>query len=294
MIYLLVLLFIPVLLMVVFVVAIHLSFRAPRLPNEVTPKDYGMHSETYEIKGQQGSQLSVWWMDAEQPSRTTVVILHGWGANKSLLLPLAKPFYAEGYNVLLLDAHNHGDSQKRGVSTMPKFAEDVTSAVNWLKQHKADACQQTIVVGHSVGAAAVLLAAANGLQTNVVIAIASFVHPKLMMQRALQKVAGVPGFVLLISNYVQWVIGHQFDEIAPITSITKISQPTLLVHGDADSVIPLSDFHKLCEAQNKSKKSRTIECLEIPQAEHDSIDKIEEHFAELNNFIQRHLPSKTL
>jgi len=294
MIYFLLLLLIPVLLILAFIAAIHFGFKAPRLSNDDTPAEYGMKSETHNLVGQQGSQLSVWWMNAKQPSSTTVVILHGWGANKSLLLPLAKPFYAEGYNVLLLDAHNHGDSQKRGTSTMPKFAEDVTSAVDWLKQHKADACKQIIVVGHSVGAAAVLLAAANGLQANVVIAIASFVHPKLMMQRSLQKMAGVPGLVPLISRYVQWVIGHQFDEIAPITSITKIRQPTLLVHGDADSVIPLSDFHLLCEAQHKSEKNRNIECLAILKAEHDSIDKIEAHFSELNDFINRHLwPNKT-
>ena len=288
------LLLIPVLLILAFVAAIHLGFKAPRLSNDIHPSEYGMKAETHNLVGQQGSQLSIWWIAADQPSDITVVIMHGWGANKSLLLPLAKPFYAEGYNVLLLDAHNHGDSEKRGVSTMPKFAEDVTSAMDWLKQNRVDASQQVIVVGHSVGAAAVLLAAANGLQANVVIAIASFVHPKLMMQRSLQKVSSVPGLVPLISRYVQWVIGHQFDEIAPLTSISKIQQPTLLVHGSVDSVIPLDDFHLLCDAQNESKNNRHIECLEIPEAEHDSIDKIEEHFGELNDFIHGHLAPNNL
>ncbi|MBN2866135.1 MAG: alpha/beta fold hydrolase [Thiotrichales bacterium] len=287
--YFLLLLLLPVILILLFVVAIHLSFRAPRLSNDQTPAEYAMAYQTHQIQGQQGSQLSVWWLQAELPSDTTVVILHGWGANKSLLLPLAKPFHNKGYNVLLLDAHNHGDSQKRGVSTMPKFAEDVTSAVDWLHQHQTNDSKQVVVVGHSVGAAAVLLAAAKGLKVNVVIAIASFVHPKLMMQRSLQKVAGVPGLVRLISNYVQWVIGHQFDDIAPLTSITKLQQPTLLVHGSADSVIPMSDFHLLCEAKDKSEHNRNIACLEIADADHDSIDKIEAHFSELHDFIKSHL-----
>lgn len=286
------LLLIPVLLILAFVSAIHLGFRAPRLNNDVHPSAHGMNYQAHNVVGQQGSKLSVWWVEAEQPSDTTVVIMHGWGANKSLLLPLAKPFHETGYNVLMLDAHNHGDSQKRGTSTMPKFAEDVTSAVGWLKQNQTNASDKVIVVGHSVGAAAVLLAAANGLQANVVITIASFVHPKLMMQRSLQKVAGVPGLVRLISGYVQWVIGHKFDDIAPITSLSKIQQPTLLVHGDADRVIPLSDFHLLCEAQRQSEKNQTIACLEIADADHDSIDKIEAHFSELNDFINQHLVLK--
>lgn len=283
------LIFLPVLLILGFIAAIHLSFRAPRLSNVALPMDYGLDAQTHEFTGQQGSKLSVWWVDALQPSETTVVILHGWGANKSYMLPLAKPFHQEGYNVLLLDAHNHGDSEKRGVPSMPKFAEDLASAVHWLNQNKPKACQQTIVVGHSVGAAAVLLAAAKGLQASVFISLASFVHPELIMQRTLSKLKPVPGLIPLISNYVQWAIGRKFDVIAPITSIQKINQPTLLVHGTADRVIPLSDFHLLCNGTQK----KNIQCLEIPEADHDSIDKIEAHFSQLHDFIKKHInPAK--
>ena len=279
------LIFLPILLILGFIVAIHLGFKAPRLSNNALPIDYALDAQTYTFTGQQGSQLSIWWINALQPCATTVVILHGWGANKSFMLPLAKPFHKAGYNLLLIDAHNHGDSEKRGVSTMPKFAEDLASAAHWLNQNKPKACQQTIVVGHSVGAAAVLLAAAKGLKATVFISLASFVHPELIMQRTLKKLKPVPGLIPLISNYVQWVIGYKFDVIAPITSIKKIAQPTLLVHGTADSVIPLSDFHLLCNATQKEN----IKCLEIPEAGHDSIDKIEAHFTELHDFIKKHL-----
>ena len=279
------LIFLPILLILGFIVAIHLGFKAPRLSNNALPIDYALDAQTYTFTGQQGSQLSIWWINALQPCATTVVILHGWGANKSFMLPLAKPFHKAGYNLLLIDAHNHGDSEKRGVSTMPKFAEDLESALHWLNQNKPKSGQQTIVVGHSVGAAAVLLAAANGLKATVFISLASFVHPELIMQRTLKKLKPVPGLIPLISNYVQWAIGYKFDVIAPITSIKKIAQPTLLVHGTEDSVIPLSDFHLLCNATQKEN----IKCLEIPEAGHDSIDKIEAHFNELHDFIKKHL-----
>ena len=212
------LIFLPILLILGFIVAIHLGFRAPRLSNDALPIDYALDAQTYTFAGQQGSQLSIWWINAVQPSDTTVVILHGWGANKSFMLPLAKPFHQAGYNILLIDAHNHGNSEKRGVSTMPKFAEDLESALHWLNQNKPKACQQTIVVGHSVGAAAVLLAAAKGLKATVFISLASFVHPELIMQRTLKNLKPLPGLIPLISNYVQWAIGHKFDVIAPITS----------------------------------------------------------------------------
>ena len=279
------LILLPILLVVGLIVAIHLSFKAPRFSNDLDPNNEGLDYQTYEFTGNQQSQLSAWWIPSIESSNTTVLLIHGWGANKSMMLPLAKPFHTAGYNLLVMDAHNHGDSQKRGVSTMPKFAEDVQSGADWLMQNKPTESQKLIVVGHSVGAAAVLLAAAKELKADIFIAIASFVHPKLMMQRHLSKLQAVPGLVKGISSYVQWVIGHKFDDIAPSTSVTKIKVPTLLVHGDADKVIPLDDHHMLC---NVAKKEH-IECLQIPDADHDSIDKIEQHFSSINEFIERHL-----
>lgn len=285
MIYWLIPLILMVALMTAFLVVIHLSFRAPRCPNTLQPSDDCLPFESIVFKGLQGSLLSAWWIPAIQPKDSTVMIMHGWGANKSMMLPLAKPFYEAGFNVFLIEAHNHGDSQKRGVSNMPKFAEDLHSAVAFLQQHYPQDSQNKIIVGHSVGAAATLLAAAQGINANLFIAISSFAHPKLMMQRYLQRLGRIPGLVNLISNYVQWVIGHRFDEIAPMNSIQRINKPTLLIHGEVDQVIPLSDHLLLC----KTAPAPFIECMEIPGADHDSIDKIEHHFTALLNFIDGHL-----
>ncbi|BBP43441.1 alpha/beta hydrolase [Thiosulfativibrio zosterae] len=276
---------IPLLLIAAFLVAIHISFRAPRCPNLEQPTAYDLPFKLIAFKGLQGTLLSAWWIEAAQKSDTTVLILHGWGANKSMMLPLAKPFYAAGFNVLLIDAHNHGDSQKRGVSNMPKFAEDLNSAINWLQKHYPTENQKQIIVGHSVGAAATLLAASQDIHANAFIAISSFAHPKLMMQRYLKRLDVFPGLVTLISSYVQWVIGYRFDTIAPVNTLQQIHKPVLLIHGDADQVIPLSDHLLLCQAAAK----QSVECLEIAGADHDSIDKIELHFNKVLNFIEKYL-----
>lgn len=268
-------------LILLFIAAIHIGFRAPRLANIQTPSDYGLNYQSVQFEGKQQSLLSSWWLEAESQSTTSVVILHGWGANKSIMLPLAKPFVAAGVNVLLLDAHNHGDSEKRGTSSMPKFAEDLDSAISWLKANRPDQSQTVYVMGHSVGAAATLLNAATHPQADGYIAIASFAHPKLMMQRQLGKLNRLPGLVWLINEYVQWVIGHRFEKIAPVTSIQKISKPVLCVHGTADQVIPLGDHQMLCQAAN----SKQAQCLEIPGADHDSIDLIDQHFGPIQSFV---------
>jgi len=196
---------------------IHIGYRIPREPNTVTPEDYHWPFENLKITNEQGISLDTWWIPAQnRQSHKTAVIIHGWSANKSTMLPLAHCFHEQDYHVLMLDAHNHGESDKNGAATMPKFADDLQAALLWVKANKSKESELLVAVGHSVGAAATLLAAARQqTPADIFIAISSFAHPKLMMQRQLQKLNKVPGLVKLISNYIEWVVGYKFDDIAP-------------------------------------------------------------------------------
>ncbi len=46
-------------------------------------------------------------------------------------------------------------------------------------------------------------------------------------------------------RYVERTIGHRFETFAPVRTIGRITAPVLLVHGDRDTVIPVSDAHEL-------------------------------------------------
>ena len=293
-------------LAILLIILIHIGFKAPRTANESSPADYSWHFEKHEIANPHGIKLPAWWIAAKQPSQRTLIVLHGWGANKSLMLPLAKPFYAHDFNILLIDAHNHGDAPKKGVSTMPKFADDLSATSAWVKKNKKQQSASLIVMGHSVGAAATLLCAARSAKekatsnpessatidsthADLYIAVSSFAHPRLVMQRQLSKLKRFPWLVNLIINYVQWVIGYDLDEIAPLNSIKVIQQynpelPLLLIHGTEDQTIPIEDHESLC-VHNYPKSH----CLQIEEADHDSIDEIEKNFPKLLEFINKHL-----
>lgn len=279
------LVFILVGVLLLLIVGIHVGFRAPRLANQITPSSLDLPYENLSIVTSSGKRLSCWWIASPKPSELTLVILHGWGANKSCMLPFARHCVELQANVLLMDAHNHGDSDVRGTSTMPKFSEDLTSVLIWLKQNKPSQSQSLVALGHSVGAAATLLTAARNPIADAYIAIASFAHPKLMMQRQLGKLNYVPGLYRFVSAYVQWAIGHRLDDIAPITSVQKITKPLLCIHGTADRLIPVSDFEQLCQAAN----SEWVSCYQVEGADHDSIDLIDAHFDVIESFIAKHV-----
>ena len=262
---------------------IHQGFRAPRIREGKTPAESGMNYQEVSIPARKGKQLFGWFLPG-QPSRATIIIIHGWGGNAELMLPLAHPFHEAGLNVLLIDARNHGRSDGSGHSSLPRFAEDIDSAIDWIAEHKGG---EVILLGHSVGGGAVLFAASRRTDISAVISISAFAHPKWMMHRYLSE-KKIPRLLINgILNYVEWLIGQRFDTIAPMNTACKVHCPVLLVHGKEDKTIPLSDALTIMN----NCKENSIKLLQIEGADHDSVDKIEAHAHHLTNFLKEEIPS---
>jgi len=270
------------LLIGLFLAALHLGFQAPRIREQGTPGNLGLAYETVHIPTLSGKRLFAWLLPVPGAS-TSIIILHGWGGNAELMLPMALPFHQAGINVLLIDARNHGNSDADSSSSMLRFAEDLDYAIHWLRQHHPGRTQRLALLGHSAGAGAVLLTASKRRDVAAVISVSAFAHPKWMMKRYLQRLH-LPDWVMdFIMDYRQWIIGRRFDDIAPMNTVCKIACPVLLVHGRADTTVPVEDARAIA----KSCPEAHLSLLEIDGAEHDSVDKIEQHGFELVSFLQQ-------
>lgn len=268
-------------LVLLFVMAVHLGFKAPRVVEQGDPGDLGINFRQVSIPIRRGKNLFGWYLIAsDAPDTSCVVVLHGWGANAEIMLPLAQPLYNAGMNVLLIDVRNHGQSPWDGYSAMPKFAEDAGAAVDWLYANTDTT--RVALLGHSVGAAAVLLEASRRKDIAAVISIASFAHPEWLMERWLQGLRMPAPLIKLVLRYIEVVIGYKFGNISPIQTIRDVECPVLLVHGDEDEAVPVSDFRAI-EASFMAGKDQS---LLIEVAHHGSIDKIEEHGHEMVGFLQ--------
>lgn len=266
----------------VLLVMIHLGFRAPRRVEQITPADLGFEFSQAWIPTVRQRRLFSWLLPAERQSDEWIVMLHGWGGNAEMMLPLVRPFHSAGWGVLLFDARNHGSSDGDGMSSMPRFAEDLDHVIDWLQERAKDVAKLRIaLLGHSVGAGAVLLAAARRGDIAAVISISAFAHPKWMMRRYLDRRWIPKCFVGLINAYVQWVIGHRFADIAPVSTACEVTAPVLLVHGTEDKIVPVADAHQIYEQCCE----RGVKLFEVPDAGHTSIDRIEENAQLLVDFL---------
>jgi hypothetical protein len=107
--------------------AVHLALRARRVRETGTPADHGLAFEAVRTPTVRGRYLFGWLLPPPGAART-VVVLHGWGSDAELMLPIAAPLRRAGLNALLCGARNHGQDDSDTFSSLPRFAEDLGQA----------------------------------------------------------------------------------------------------------------------------------------------------------------------
>lgn len=284
---------------------------APRVPHHTDPGALGLAFETLRIGTEHGKSLHAWFIPApgsacdgsdhaaspgadladgerddaraEFESAPAVVVMHGWGGNAALMLPLARPLHEAGYATLFVDARCHGASDDDSFASLPRFAEDAEHAFAWLAAQPGVDPARIALLGHSVGAGAVLFAASRTPQVAAVVSVAAFSHPAAMMRRwlAAKRIPEKP-IGRYILDYVQKTIGHRFDDIAPVNTIARIRRPVLLVHGADDEVVPIDEAMQIYAMRGDTP----VELMTL-SGDHESFVDLEHHVGRLVEFLGR-------
>lgn len=214
--------------------------------------------------------LRGWLFTAGSSRLPAVVVMHGWGSSAADMAPVGRMLGEAGFQALLLDARCHGRSDGDDFASMPRFAEDVEVAIAWLRMQPFVDPRRIALLGHSVGAGACLLAASRDPRVVGVVSVASMAHPAWFMGAALAR-QGVPRLLRTGAlRYVEGVIGHRYDDFAPVRSINGIHCPILLAHGELDTTVPVSDAHLLQAAAPPG-----TELVVVPGAGHDDLEALQ-------------------
>jgi alpha-beta hydrolase superfamily lysophospholipase len=192
-----------------------------------------------------------------------VVLAHGWTSHCLRMSMFVDPLLQAGYQVLIYNARGHGDSDPSPFISQAQFAADLTAAVRYARSRAA----HVAVVGHSMGAAAAIIAAADGAPVEAVVSLAPPTHP-VQASVDILKADGIDGDLILhrIGAHVQAIIGRPFDSFAPERRIAEVACPVLVMHGTADEVVPVAHFHRLQQVAGPN-----VEMLLVEGANHDAV-----------------------
>jgi len=259
------------------------GLRAPRIAHELPPGGATRRFERW-LPGADGSRLFAWHLPSPRTGKApAAVLMHGWGANAAMLLPVAQPLQDAGWHVLLPDARCHGRSDDSEFTSLPRFAEDIDAALEWLGTQPGVDRSRIVLIGHSVGAAAALYCASRRSDLAGVVSVSAFAHPAEVMRRWLaeRRIPFHPvGWYVL--RHVQRVIGASFDAIAPVNTIAQVGCPVLLVHGIDDEIVPHGDAARLAAAG----RTGAVQCLSV-EGTHDLAQAMRRHQPALLRFLDR-------
>jgi pimeloyl-ACP methyl ester carboxylesterase len=184
-----------------------------------------------------GDGLPAWYIAGER-GRPVIVVVHGYGGNRTATVEVGPPFRALGYGLLFIDlgyvsgARPYGGGQRE--------AGEVTAAVRWVVDTvKAPA----VVLGFSGGAFASLAAVARGARPAAIVADSGFTGFRSVVAFR----AHVPRAVtaLLPVLYPLVSAGGHVIEVGAELEGRPFGVPAFVIQGTGDRTIPASDGAKL-------------------------------------------------
>ncbi len=190
------------------------------------------------------------WLGRGRGDRLAFVIAHGLGDDLESYLDHARPLRARGHTVLLLDLRGHGGSEGSFTTLGGLESHDVRSAMGFLRE-RGLAPSGLGLMGASMGAVAVLLAAADQPDVRAVVAEAPFDTYRDTIRRHAKLLYGLPAWVPLIPlsiRLAEWRAGFSADDIDCLAAARRIRAPLLAIVDGADDRMPEPVVRRVVDA----------------------------------------------
>lgn len=208
--------------------------RPGRRPIDRTVAELGVEHEDLAILSGR-HELAAWLLcpaDAH-PDEPVVLVAHGWGANYGIVLELAEPLAERGHDVLLFDIRGHGRNPRLPFVTVRHFRDDVMAMSRYARKRFPG--RRVVLVGHSMGGAAGVVAAADGAPIDGLVLIAA---PADVLRVTAEYLSdhGMPGtfLVRLLRPFFWRRIGGTFLPLTPTRRIAELDIPILMIQPELD------------------------------------------------------------
>jgi pimeloyl-ACP methyl ester carboxylesterase len=193
-----------------------------------------------DLTSSDGTRLAGWYVPSASesgPTGPTVVLVHGWGSNKSAMLDRAALLH-DRYNLLLLDLRNHGQSEDAPTTQGVREARDVEAAIDWLEQAKGP--DRIALFGVSMGGVTALNEADGDERIDAIVVEATHATIANAAQARIEQ-AGYP-----LSLLGSWAVllgalartGQDVSSADAVQAIARLDErPVLIISGGRDRTI---------------------------------------------------------
>ncbi|MCE5286785.1 MAG: alpha/beta hydrolase [Pelosinus sp.] len=260
----------------------------PRRTLTTVPAAAGLQYEDITFTSRGDSLALKGWLIKSQGNNQTVIFAHGYGRNRLQddvpLLPLAAALVDKGINIIMFDFRNSGESAGDITSVGLYEVNDLLGAFDFV-QSRPDLNHNTSVCGFSMGAATSIMAGAREAGIAKVIADAPFADLNTYLSDNLSVWSNLPKFPFnhTILSIIPAISGMRPEAISPLNEVSRLNgRPLLLIHGEADTDIPLANSLKIQQRYPQAK------LLSVPGAVHVGSFRInrEKYIQTMLEFLQ--------
>jgi pimeloyl-ACP methyl ester carboxylesterase len=214
------------------------------------------------IPGADGITLAARWKPAARPAGT-IVLLHGYGRDKSQMLAAAHFLHQAHFNILAYDARAHGQSTGDLSTVGAREQEDLRRVLDWLGRQGIR--ERIGALGYSMGAATALLAAARDPRIQAVASEGCFSTLDALLAVAFPVFFNLPSlpYSWLAVRFSEWQAGFSAASLRPVDAIGHLgNRPVLVIGGMADRIATPSQTLALAHGAVRSQ------LWLIPEARH--------------------------
>ena len=210
----------------------------PTRDEQATPADFGRPFEATTLETDDGERIRAWLLPSAAP-RAVVVYFHGNGGNLSVWLPILAGIQRRGFTVAAIDYRGYGASTGR--PSERGLYKDVDTAIAWASRIAAPGVP-LVYWGRSLGTAMAAYAATRRRPDRLILE-AGFPRA-----RSLLRASPPLAVVSLFSSY----------RFPTADYARHAGCPILVLHGDADRVIPFEHGRALFDGLTEPKRFVTI------------------------------------
>jgi pimeloyl-ACP methyl ester carboxylesterase len=190
------------------------------------------------------------WTRRGRDDRPAVVIVHGLGDSLESYVDRADGLNRRGHTVLLVDLRAHGASEGRYTTLGGREREDVRAAMNALRK-AGRAPAGLILMGHSMGAVAVLRAAAGQPDVRAVIVEAPYDNYRANVSHHAWLLYRMPGWLPIIPITIamaEWRAGFRAEDVDAVKASAAFGAPLLAIADGADPRMPEAVVRRVADA----------------------------------------------
>ena len=222
-----------------------------RIESRLTPKNYNLPFEEVALTTKDGVSIAGWLIPAPTPQKPTLIILHGYPAEKGDMLSIAS-FLQPDFNIFLIDFRYFGKSGGSFTTLGTNERLDLEAAIDFLESR---GFKKVGVLGFSLGGATAILQAAKDPRIAVVISYASFADLTLLGKNMYSHLPIIREALVPLMKFWAKTFWNIDTAYSSQDAMQYVQIPIFIIHSRQDEQIPFHHAELLMNALRNNQRA---------------------------------------